>query len=383
MNGSNGERYRTSLVSLIFIIIFTSAAILHGCSHMFSLKEHDEAKHDMNKKKEVPEPSFSGADILPIKNDNEEFQKVSGWLDGHTILYIAQNNENSSLHSHHLGTGKDIMLFKRNMPIITAEISPDRKYILVHHAGSNEGSITILDTSGNELFSTNIVSYELSFEWNPFNSSLLLVSAFSEDWDFKTYLLDVKQKKLMDFELPEPFARWISEDELAFQQWDPDGLALQAPLMSISINETEQKKVLSDLYQFDSLEKYLLSVRVEEADSENIQYTVYSKGFKAIADLKIPALTSFSGWLVPFYSLLSEEKDLIYLRPLNNGEADVYEGGFDLIRFDLDSNKEEVIHSGLANEPIACSPAGSLCLFGLQFEKLLNLETKEIIELVH
>jgi hypothetical protein len=383
VKGYKGNTYRTSVVILFFIILFTSATGLHGCSQMLASKEHTEAKHSLNRKKETPGPSFLGTSILPIQNSEEEFYKGAGWLDGNSILYIANKDEKSSLHSYQLGTGRDSMLFKSDMPILTAELSPDRKYILIHRAVSNEGSITIIDTSGNELFSTNIESYELSFEWNPFKKNLILISAFSEEWDFNTYLLDIKEKKLEEFKLPEPFARWVSEDELAFQQWDPEGFALQAPLMAISLEDNKPKKVLSDVYQFDALEEYLFSVNVDETDSGKAQYTIYSKGFNTVANLNLPVLTSFSGWLVPFYALLDEGKDLIYLRPLHKGEADVYQDGFDLVRFNLDSEKEEIIFSGLANEPISCSPSGSMCLYGFQFEKLLNLKTKEIIELVH
>ena len=71
------------------------------------------------------------------------------------------------------------------------------------------------------------------------------------------------------------------------------------------------------------------------------------------------------------------------MRAKEQGEADIYDSGFDLVRFHLDSGKEEVIFTGIVNEPLSCSPSGEMFMYGYQFEKVLNIETKEIIDLVH
>lgn len=383
MKGYRENTYNKPFVILLFMILFISAFSLNGCSQKNEGSIHAGAKHNLNKHKETPGTSFLGAGIMPIQAGNEEFYKAAGWLSNLSILYIANKGEGSTLYTYNLGSGKANMLFKSEIPIIAAEISPDKERILIHAAATNTGILTIIDVSGKEIFSSEIESYELSFEWNPFNMDLLTVSAFTEDWDFRSYLLDLNEKQLKELDLPEPFVRWVSDKELVFQDWEEENMSLQAPLKVISLEDLKPALLFEDLYQFDTIGKYLITVKVDEKEeSEGAEYSVYSPGLKLTASFNVPVLTSFSGWLVPFYDLMDDGKEILYLRALHNGEADIYQDGFDLVRLNLDSQKEDLVFSGLANEPISCSPSGEMCLTGFQLEKVLNIESKEIIELV-
>lgn len=383
MKGDRENTYKTPLVVFLLIILFTSAISLSGCSQKMEGSIHVGAKHDLNRLKETPGTSFLGASIIPIQGEDEEFYKAAGWLTNLSILYIANKGESSILYSYNLGSGKANMLYKSENPIIAAEISPDKKKILIQGAATNTGILTIIDISSKEIFSTEIESYELSFEWNPFNMDLLMVSAFTEEWDFSTFLLDLNKKQLKELDLPEPFVRWISAEELVFQEWGEQSMSLQAPLKVVPVDDLKTEQLFEDLYQFDAIGKYLITVKVEEnEDSELAHYTIYAPGLETAASFNVPVLTSFSGWLIPFYDLMNDGKEILYLRALHNGEADIYQDGFELVRLNLDTQKEDLIFSGQNNEPISCSPSGEMCLTGFQFDKVLNIETKEIIELV-
>lgn len=375
--------YGASFLMSLFFILFTSAFLLTGCSTKPEGAYHGGAKHSVDRVKETPSPSFLGAEIIPLQSEGEEFYKAAGWLNDSSILYIANKGEGSLLYSYNLATGKSTILFESEVPIISAEASPGKKKVLIHSAASNEGILTIIDPRGKKLYSTNIDSYELSFEWNPFNEELILISAFTEEWDFSSYLLNLRENNLKEINLAEPFVRWISKEELVYQVWDEEEIALQAPLYSVSLTENPPVEIEDDIFQFDSLSGYLLTVKIDEqANPETAQYTLYDKGINPVATFDAPVLTSFSGWVVPFYDLMDEGQDFLYLRALHNGEADIYQEGFDLIRFNLESKTEDLIFSGLANEPISCSPSSKMCLYGFQLEKILNIDTKEIIELV-
>ncbi|MCM3665562.1 hypothetical protein M3204_14190 [Mesobacillus subterraneus] len=375
--------YRATFLMSLFFILSTSAFLLTGCSPKPDGAYHGGAKHSLNRVKETPSPSFLGAEIIPIQSDGEEFYKAAGWLNDSSILYIANKGEGSLLYSYNLATGKSTLLFESEVPIISAEASPGKKMVMIHSAVSNEGILTIIDPRGKKLHSTNIDSYELNFEWNPFNEELILISAFTEEWDFSSYLWNLRENDLQEINLSEPFVRWISKEELVYQKWDEEGIALQAPLYSVSLNDNQPAEIEDDVFQFDSLSGYLLTVKIDEqANPQTAQYTVYGKGINPAASFDAPVLTSFSGWVVPFYDLMEEGQDFLYLRALHNGEADIYQEGFDLIRFNLGSKTEDLIFSGLANEPISCSPSSKMCLYGFQLEKVLNIDTKEIIELV-
>jgi hypothetical protein len=378
--------YRIPYVSWLLLIIITSALGLSGCSQKLDASLHEGAGHSLKRFKESPGPSFLGAEIVPIEmGEQEEFYKSAGWLSESEILYISNKGEGTSLlYSYNLGTGKASLLYRSEQPIITAVPSPEKKKVMIHSAASEEGLLTVIDLTGKESYSTSIQSYELTFEWNPFDENFLVVSAFTEDWDFSSYLLDLRDNNLKEIKLPEPFVRWISEDVLVYQKWDEDGISLDAPLRTFSLKENKTETLLEGVYQFDSQGPYLMTVKVDEEENEESgQYAFFRNGDKSVGSIEAPLLTSFSGWVVPFYDLMDNGKNFIYLRATEQGEADLYDGGFDLLRYHLDSGNEEVIFTEMANEPLSCSPSGEMCLYGFQFDKVLNIETNEIIDLVH
>lgn len=383
MEGNLKFTYSSMAVFILFLLLIASSAVLQGCSKSQVESFHAGAKHHLDREKDTPDSSFLGMDIQPIQPDDEEFHKAAGWLTNGSILYITNKGEGSSLYSYSLGSGKSEILYKSDIPIVTAEISPDKEMVLVHRAVSNKGVLTIIDLEGKEIYSDNIESYELNFEWNPFNRDLIAVSAFTEDWNFKTFLLNLKQNKIVEHEIPEPFLRWVSDHEFAYQEWEKDSMTLQAPMKIMSIKNNKSERSLESVYRFDTLGKYLLTVAVEdENDLHRSQYTLYSEGLKQLASFDVPLLTSFSGWLVPFYDLMDDSKYFLYLRALHEGEADIYEDGFELVRYELDTQEEEVIFTGLNNENISCSPSGKMCLYGFQLERVINIDSKEMTELI-
>ena len=151
MKGCSRFTYRVPSVIFLFLLLFTSAIGLSGCSEKNTNTNHAGAKHSLDRIKETPHLSFLGAAIIPIQITEGEFYKAAGWLNEDTILYISIKGDSSSLYSYQLGTGKENLLYKSEMPITTAELNPDKELILIHSsASSNEGTLTIIDTAGKE-----------------------------------------------------------------------------------------------------------------------------------------------------------------------------------------------------------------------------------------
>lgn len=377
--------YQTIHTRWIVFIIASTAFLLSGCSQQQDVVLHKDARHSLDRMKETPGLSFMASEVIPIQdNKNEEFNKASGWLNNTEILYISNSIENTSvLYSYNLLTGQAELLFQSSLPIITAEISPKKDKIMIHSSASAEGVLTVINLSGKELYSGKMESYELIFEWNPFNDDLLIVSAFTEEWDFSTFLLDLKQNSLKSIQLPEPFVKWISEDMLVYQQWGKNELALNAPLKSFSLSGNPSRTLFENVYQFDSIGNYLLTIEAgEESTSGMGLYSFTKNGVQKATSFPVPLLTDFSGWIVPFYDSTEDGEVFLYLRAKRQGEADLYADGFELVRYHVEDKKEEIIFSELANEPLSCSPSGEMCLYGFQLEKVLNMATREINQLI-
>ncbi|MDQ7860793.1 hypothetical protein RCO48_06040 [Peribacillus frigoritolerans] len=96
-------------------------------------------------------------------------------------------------------------------------ISPSGTHILLSSfTSSDKASITILDKTGNPLYSVAIPAYELAYEWNSFKDGRLFVSSFYEDWTYSSYVLNPDEQTMETLDFPQPFAQWASENDLMF-----------------------------------------------------------------------------------------------------------------------------------------------------------------------
>ncbi|PLR89498.1 hypothetical protein CVD19_23760 [Bacillus sp. T33-2] len=373
------------VIGLLLILLVASTVGLQGCSKQPKPNASNSPKtgERMVRSKENPGLSFFGNKAVPIRITEGNFQKIIGWIDDDTIIYLTNLNNGSNLFSYDLGSGKSMLLFESQYPIVTVEVSPSRDKLLVHSSPSTyEGLLTILEVNGKELFSTKVESFELSFEWSAFDEDTVLVSAFTEEWDFTTYLLNIKNQKLSPADLPVPFAHWSSDDQLTYLEWNDSSPSLVAPLVKRGLTNGSPETIRPDVYHLDSFGKQMLAVSVDEKDQGNAVYNIFSEDFQVLATIKNPQLSSFSGWLVPYYDMMENGGSFIYLRPLYSGEADMYGDGFQLVRYDLKSKAQKKLFEGLENEPLSCSPGGTMCLYGNQLEKLLDLKAGEMVLLI-
>lgn len=363
---------------LLLTFIFLLA--VSGCEKEHTAKVLPQAKHDGPLFKESIQSSLVQ---VPIQLKSENFYEISGWLDDYTIVYITESSESSNVYSYDLRTGKSQLLYENQTSIVSLEISPSGDYILIHSSpATNHGQIIILDNQGKVINVNEIPSAEIAYEWNPFDENTVLISAFSEDWEFSTYQLKIVENALLEISIPQPFAYWIEKGKLLYLDWDESTPSFFAPLIEFSLDNKEHHIFVRDVYQVDTFGGVLMTISVEEADQENATYTFYTQTYEKVTSFSIPHLSRFSDWLIPYYDF-NRKKDLfITFQPEYSSEEDLYGDGFTLMAYDLKSKEKETILENMENEPIRCSPNGSLCLVGHYFEKLLDLSTKEIVSLI-
>lgn len=271
-------------------------------------------------------------------------------------------------------------MFESDSPIVSVNISPSRERLLIHSSStSEEGIITVIDKKGKSLATKSIISSEITFVWNPFNDDLVLVSSFNEQWDFQVSVLNIKTNELKDSTLTQqPFASWVTKDELIYLNWDNDDPAFFAPVIKQGISEaTGEELEFSNIFQLSSFNDVVLMISVDKDNKEKAVYTFLSNRFKKLTTFTIPQLTKFSDWLVPFYDFSQSKNQFLTFRPLSSGEVDTYKDGFQLVQYHLDSKEENVLLEGMENKPISLSPNGNLCLYGFQLENIIDLQSKK------
>jgi len=375
------KQKRTKCV--FFTIIFILLTLLLG-----ACTPKEQTKHKIPAKNERPKGPITSLGEnwkLPISipEGEGEFYKFVGWLSDSEVLYVTNLEQSSSVFQYNLLSGKSKLIYKSENPIVTVQISPSKKYLLVHSSPSSyEGLVTIIDPTGNEHLKKSFPSYELVFEWNPYNESEVFVSKFDEDWSFQLFLLEMKNAKTTEIFLPQPFVKWINESDVAFLNWDEQNPSLFAPLTVKGLENGTEKTVLPSVIQFSPFHNLLMTVSVNEQDQSMATYSFFDKEMTKLFTFSIPQLTKFSDWLVPFFDYNEQKKQFITFSPRTSGELDSYSEGFQLLSYDHKKGSSKLIMEGLKNEPINFSPSGEALLYGNRFEKMIDINAKKIYELI-
>lgn len=367
-------------------MIIISISLLSGCMDASSANPNS-SKNESGNESDKPKKASNSFEKIkaPFTISEGEFGAIEGWLDDQTIVYLTNSDKVSILWTFNLYTGKNVKIYESDSPIVSVNISPSRERLLIHSSStSEEGIITVIDKKGESLVTKSIISSEITFVWNPFNDDLVLVSSFNDQWDFQVSVLNIKTNELKHSTLTkQPFASWVTKDELIYLNWDNDDPAFFAPVIKQGISDaTGEELEFSNIFQLYSFKDVVLMISVDKDDKEKAVYTFLSNRFKKLTSFTIPQLTEFSDWLVPFCDFSQSKNQFLTFRPLSSGEVDTYKDGFQLVQYHLDSKEENVLLEGMENKPISLSPNGNLCLYGFQLENIIDLQSKKIVPLV-
>ncbi|MBS4173533.1 hypothetical protein [Bacillus sp. FJAT-49736] len=360
-----------SLYILLLLLIFIF--LLAACSHRENPSEPPKAKT-------IPS-LFDQAKPLTLKQDT--FQKIVGWLDNTSIVYMAEENNQSIICKYNLLDGNQSILFSSGNPIKNVVISPDKKNLLIHSASlTYSAALSIIDTEGKIIVNRKVPSYDLSFHWNRENPDLILTTVFYEDWSYRVNILNVKDGSFHPYDFNDPFVKWFRENDIVLQNWKDNEMHFFAPLWSYSSPYTNKgRELFQNIYQFDSFQPYLMTITIPEKDRESAMYHFYNDTLEEMFSFRVPHLRQYDNWLVPYYDFSHHE--FLTFVPHGNGSADEYNGNFQLVRYDIQEKDKTIIADSLKNEPILFSPDRTLCLYGYQLNQLIDLKTgkkKKIVE---
>ncbi|MGG1400557.1 hypothetical protein ABE288_22445 [Bacillus salipaludis] len=364
-------------VRYIFPIILFLSLLLGACN----LQTQKKSNQTPPKKNGT---TFSIKDWkLPLTVSKGEFFKIAGWISENKILYITNIEQSSNIYIYDFLTGKSKFVFKTDSPIVNVQISPSKKYFLVQSSPStHEGLIEIINQEGKVSWKHSMSSYELEFEWNPYDESKILISNFNEDWTFKLFLIEMNHSKMKEISVPQPFLQWVNRDQIAYLKWDEKKSTLSAPLVFKGLEDGKERRVFSGVFHFTLFPDLLLTIEANKVNKTNSTYTFFDKKLKPIFSFSIPQLTNYSDWVVPNYDYIENKKEFIAFSPLESAEADSYTEGFNLVIYNLKEVNHQLILSGLDNAPLSCSPLGNACLYGNSFEKLIDIKNKKIYDLL-
>ncbi|MBS4202907.1 hypothetical protein [Lederbergia citrea] len=367
---------------LYVMMVFILAIILPGCSNSYS---GTSPLADLPEEQETEEIVSAQSDVKPLNITEGIFEKVYGWIDQETLLYSYENNGKYYVYSHNLYSGISKLVFSSDAPIVNILIHKESGNLFIHTSPhSHAAMVYFTDKEGHINFSTHIDSYELAYEWNKTNPSLMLITAFYEDWSYKVHQINVQAQKVTELIGYQPFLKWFNQDHILEQDWKENEAAFFAPIWKKSLsNPTDSSLLQENVYRFDVFSNIIMTIKVPENNTEFFEYNFNDVALETeVANFKLPNITHYSDWLVPFYDFIYEDQRFITFAPKSHGNADRYNEGYRLIQLALTDQTESILFGDLDNKPLSCSPDGVHCLYGYQFEQILNLETGEKVFLV-
>ncbi|MFP9126848.1 hypothetical protein [Niallia sp. BSM11] len=358
-----------------FLLLLIFTLVLSGCSHKQKETTSKEEEKDNQKKEKIQ------ALALPMEVDNGEFVEVSGWLDTHTICYITSKGNSYYVYTFDIYSGQHKLLYTSDSAITAVKISPDLSKLLVFTNEEDfQGNIVLMNKEGKQLFSKQLQSYDAEFVWNPYDEDQVLVSSFTKEWASTSYLLSIKNEKFQEVELDNPFIVWADKETVAYLGWKEE-TSLSSPVTTKNIKTGEQTVISeNNAYSIGSNGQEIFTISDDSQDMQMAQYTFYDK-LNAKAAISLPRLSNYSDWLIPYNDAADDQLFTFY--PESSGDATNYTEGYSFVSIDTGSSgeKPKVIKEGLENEPISISPDGKWALYGFYLEKLINLETGEVIPL--
>ena len=197
---------------LLFLLVFV------GCEKEKS--SISQPPVNQNKKVEINSQILTARDLkenLPIPIEEGEFEKVYGWMDGRTIVYSTNIQNYSNVYAYNLAEGKNRLIKKVESSISSLHISPSGEYLLIRSPVSpTEMMISVIQKSGEELYSEKIEASDVAIEWNLYNEQRVLISTFTEDWQSQSFDLSIADKKRTEIEVSNPFSYWYGENGLIY-----------------------------------------------------------------------------------------------------------------------------------------------------------------------
>ena len=349
-------------------IFCASALLLTGCTekanevvknpNVVDLLEND----DLNKEK--TSKKFAA--------DSAKFHFVADWLTETKIVYIEKESEHYLVNTFDMESGQTDTLYEDSSMIIDVLIHPSQKYILVHTSdNSASATIKIMTTDGVIQDEITIASSELEIEWNDIDPSLILLTAFHQDWAFDLFLYNGKEIGLELLGIKDPFPKWLGKDKVAYGEIE--GHILDGGVIHTydPVTEVRGQLDISGAVYFDTFKNSLLVVEIDE--EMDAYYRIMDTDGMIKSEWTIPAISNYSEWVIPEVVWISNST--VFLQaPEMGGQLDELTSPYRLIR--VADGRQDVIVDEVVAGNLRCSPSGQKCLTGYTAENLIDIEKR-------
>lgn len=296
--------------------------------------------------------------------DEDTFYFVVDWLSDTEILYVENEEDLYVLKTFHVNTGEVNVLHKESAIIVDALIHPSKEKLLIHTTDQPmAGTVKILSLEGVVEHTVTIESAELEIEWNDLEPSLILFTAFYEDWSYDVFLYDglLDDFHLMTFE--DPFPKWLGTEKIVVNRSAAYGLEAGELSLYNRVTKQRQRTNLQGVFYYDTYEDALLVMQVDE--EAQATYTVLDEQLNPSFDWKTSLNQELEAINLEVDWFTSQKLRLVDVQQDESQLVEVADG------------QQSILVEDFEEGPVRCSPSGDFCLIGYAFDKFVALETQE------
>jgi hypothetical protein len=363
-------------VCYIVLLLISTSLLLTACEPAEDLQDH------ANKNPDLQEQTSIENWTLPEK-DAGEMEAIYGWLSSDTILYSIRhkNDQLSQLMTWNLKSNERRVFYNPTAPISTVSISPSKSYILVSTTLEEKVQNNILNANGDPVYSVSLPAFDITHQWNVYNEGVLFLSIFFEDWTYNSYIVNAEKQTTTMIDHPEPFAQWDSAQGMLFLDWQKGESTLSAPLVRKELNEEKVDSIMLDIVHFKKMKNTLMTIQRNTENVNRVTYTFFDEKYEPISAFSVPYLKNNANLKISSYDFNEKKGDFFTFVPEKSMNVDQYDGNFALIKFNWKTNKKVEILNNIEDEPLSCSPNGSLCLYGYRLDKMIDVKNHKIVRI--
>lgn len=353
----------------LLILFILAALLLTGC---FQKTEGKVVPPEPSEPKEEPVEEVL---LQTMQTDASIFHFIADWLTETQIAFVEKENSRYYVKTFDIETGNIETLHEDSSIIVDVLIHPSKEYILLHTTDNPTSAIIkILSLDGTTHHELSIESSELAIEWNTIDPSLVLLTAFHQDWTFDVFLYDAGEEEFGLMASEDPFPKWLGTERIVTSLLDGhplDGSTLVIHNLETE-TETEEVSPLTDIVYFDTYEESLLVVRI--TDEQHAIYSMMDAEGRVSFEWTMPAVSNYSEWVFPELTWVSE-KTIFTSSPKESGQLDDLTAPYHLIR--IVNGQQEIVTENDSNmaSSLRCSPSGLKCLIGYEAEQLIDFQT--------
>ena len=144
--------------------------------------------------------------------DSAKFHLVVDWLTDTQIVFVEKEAGIYFVKSFDIATGNIEILYTESMVIVDVLIHPSKNTFLVHTSDNpSSATIKVISLEGVVQDEITIASSELAIEWNDLDPTLLLLTAFHQDWTYDVFLYSGIEEEMGLIPLGDPFPKWLGK----------------------------------------------------------------------------------------------------------------------------------------------------------------------------